>query len=115
MVLQNYVKLEEGVPAVMHFTAHRIEQRNIVDPLLRQEKLTNALVFDVDRLAGVEVHAQFSTLSEKLASALEPWLKERLYLNYTFVITQHGKGFATEYQIQTFPFTGASTPDGRPT
>ena len=107
MVLKNYVKLERDQAAVMHFRDHRIEARNIVDPVTRVEKIQNALVFDVDRLGGEPVNAQFSTLSEKLASALEPFLEHKRYLDLTFVITQRGTGFATEYEIQTYPYTGS--------
>jgi len=104
MVLRNFVELQEGVPAVMHFRDHWIERRNIVDPATRKEKGANVLVFEVDRLGGQEVSAQFSTLSEKLASTLAPLLEAKRYLNMTVIITKRGRGYATEYELQTTPF-----------
>ena len=106
MVLRNYVTLEEGKAAVMHFRDHYLEDRNIVDPSTRREKGARALVFEVDRLGGESVSAQFSTLSEKLAQTLEPYLEEKTYINYTFIITRRGRGYATEYEVQVTPFGG---------
>ena len=74
MVLQNYIQLVPGKPARLHLTNPRIEQREITDPITKQLKRVNVLVFAVDELDGKPVQSTFSTLSDKLALALQPWI-----------------------------------------
>jgi len=100
MVLQNYVILTEGVPARLHFTDHEIQSREITDPLTGRGKTVRALVFHVDRLDNREVDAHYSTISEKHAMAFAPYLGDKSYTGYDFVITQIGRGFTREYQIK---------------
>jgi len=96
MVLQNYIILEEGIPAALHFTDHVITAREITDPVTQETKTVNALVFSVDELNGRPVSAHYSTVSEKHALTFQPYLDGKKYARYTFVITQMGKGFRRE-------------------
>lgn len=101
MVLQNFIVLQEGIAAVMHFADHELAERDIVDPLTRREKVITILEFTVDRLGGEAVNTVFSVTSEKLAQGLQPWLEGKRYRDFTFIITRRGRGFRTEYEIQT--------------
>lgn len=103
MVLQNYIILEEGIPAALHFTDHAITAREITDPVTQETKIVNALVFTVDELNGRPVSAHYSTVSEKHALTFQPYLAGKKYTGYTFVITQVGKGFRRDYQVQVIP------------
>lgn len=102
-VLENYVMLETGIPTRLHFTDHAIRRRTIADPSTGAPTSRNALVFDVDRMDGRAVVAKYSTLSEKHAAQLEPYLKDRLYRDYEFTITRTGEGFLTSYSVSPVP------------
>jgi len=99
MVLRNYVQLEPNVPAVMHFTGGSLQRRTIIERLDGKPKGVNALVLDVNELNGVAVSAQFSTLSEKLAAQLMPFVENKTIHLYRFAITQRGEGFTTDYTV----------------
>jgi hypothetical protein len=105
MVLQNYVILQNDVPARLHFTDHRIEPRTITSPDTLQPAIKNTLVLDVDRLNGLPVHAILSTMAEKLASQFTPYLEKKLYTSYEFVITQRGDGYLRKWTVQAIPAT----------
>lgn len=104
MVLQNIVMLENDKPTRLHFTDHQIESRTITDPVTRQPKTVNTLVFDVDRLNGAAVTAKWSTLAEKLAMQFQPYLEDKSYRSYEIIITQSGDGFRRSWSVQFIPF-----------
>jgi len=101
MVLQNFVTLQEGVPAVMHFTEHVLAEREITDPLTGRPKTITVLELTVDALNGAAVNATFSVTSEKLAQALQPLLAGNAYRNFNVIVLKSGKGYRTEYEVQT--------------
>ena len=103
MVLQNYVILQPGVPARMHFADHSIDARIITDPVTMKPKSVNSLVFDVDRLNGQSVVSKFSTISEKLANQFAAYLADKSYTKYEFIITLRGTGFQSAYTVQAVP------------
>ena len=100
MVLQNYITLTPGAPARLHLVSPRVERRTITDPITRQPKGVNVLVFTVDELDGRPVQSTFSTLSDKLASALKPWIDDGTISKRTVIITQVGQGFTADYNVQ---------------
>ena len=103
-VLQNYVILESGIPTRLHFTDHHIERRNITDPVTGQPTSRNTLVFEVDRMDGAPVMSKFSTMAEKLAGKLEPYLADKSYTKFEFTITMTGEGFRTVYTVAVTPY-----------
>ncbi len=103
MVLQNYVMLDTGVPARLHFSDHVIERRTITDPLTGQPASRNVLVLEVDKLNGREVAAKYSIMAEKHASQFAPYLTDKSYRVYEFVITRNGEGFRTTWSVQVIP------------
>lgn len=105
MVLQNYVILEPGRPSRMHFADHSIQVRTIHDPLTRQDKLVNTLVFTVDELDGRPVVGSYSIVSDKHSRDFLAFLPGQRYRGYDFIITQSGEGFRREYQVQSLPRT----------
>lgn len=102
-VLVNHVILETGVPARLHFTDHRIERRTITDPVTGEGASRQVLVFNVDRLDGHTVAAQYSTMSDKHASQFEPYLAEKQYRDFEFTIVRSGEGFRTSYSVHVTP------------
>mgnify|MGYP001619886329 CR=1 FL=1 len=72
MVLQNYVILQPGVPARLHFTDHDIQVVTVTDPTTGKPTPKNRLVFHVDELNGQKVISQYSTLSQKHAADFAP-------------------------------------------
>lgn len=103
MVLQNYLMLEEGVPARVHFSDHVIEKRTITDPLTGQPTTRNVLVFDVDLLNGLPVFAKYSIMAEKHASQFAAYLEKKQYRDYNFTITMSGEGFRRSWSLQVIP------------
>jgi hypothetical protein len=105
MVLQNYVELEEGVPARLHFFNHALVTKTITDSITREPALRNTLVFDVDRLDGREVNSKLSIMADKFADKFAPYLDDKSYRNYDFLITFNGSGFRRTYTVQAIPLT----------
>jgi len=96
----NYVALAPGVPTRMHFTDHYYIKREIADKETGKPKIISSLVFWVDELGGGDVARTFSILSQKLAAHLEPFLPDKEYTHYDFIITQIGEGFLKDWNVQ---------------
>ena len=105
MVLQNTIILQEGVPARLHFTDHRIESRTITEPTTGRPAIRQVLALSVDTMDGRPVSAEFSTMAEKLAGQFEPYLKDKSYRGYDFTITQFGDGFTRSWSVKATPRT----------
>jgi len=103
MVLENYVILETGVPARLHFTDHVIQRRTVTDPITGGATTRNVLVFDADSLNGREVAAKYSVMAEKHAGQFSAYLEGKVYRDYDVVITKSGEGFRTSWSIQFLP------------
>lgn len=103
MVLENYVLLETGVPARVHFTDHAIQRRTVTDPMTGEPTTRNVLVFDVAQLNGREVFAKYSIMAEKHAGQFSAYLKDKSYRDYDFIITKSGEGFRTSWSLQVVP------------
>lgn len=103
MVLENYVILETGVPARLHFTDHVIQRRTVTDPITGGATTRNVLVFDVDLLNGREVAAKYSIMAEKHAGQFAGYLPDKTYRDYEVVITRTGEGFRTSWSVQFLP------------
>ena len=99
-LLMNYVALEPGVPTRLHFTDDYFVEREIADRETGKPKRIQSLVFWVDELNGEDAARTFSILSQKLAAHLEPFRKDKRYLNYDFIITQMGDGFYKDWNVQ---------------
>ena len=99
-LLMNYVALVPGVPTRMHFTDHYYIERVIADKETGKPKTIKSLVFWVDTLEGVDCARTFSILSQKLAAHMEPFLPDKEYTHYDFVITQIGEGFLKDWNVQ---------------
>ena len=100
-MLMNYIALQPGVPTRMHFTDDYNIERTINDrERPGQTKRIKSLVFQVDELEGADVSRTFSVMSQKLAAHLEPYLPERQYRGYDFIITQMGDGFLKDWNVQ---------------
>lgn len=103
MVLMNYVELKPETPTRMHFTDAYYMQRQVPDRDRGGLKWVNSLVFWVDELNGEKVAKTFSVLSDKLKRTLEPYVPEKSYEPYDFVITKSGAGFATDFSVEAIP------------
>lgn len=104
-VLENYIILETGVPARLHFTDHAFLRKMITDPLTGEPTTRNTLVFMVDRRDAREVKAQYSVIAEKHALQFQPYLDKKEYRDYDFIITKTGEGFRTSWSLQVIPRT----------
>lgn len=99
-LLMNYVALAPGVPTRMHFTDDYYVEREIADRETGKPKRIKSLVFWVDELNGEDCARTFSILSQKLSAHLEPFLKDKEYTHYDFIITQMGDGFLKDWNVQ---------------
>ena len=103
MVLQNYVILQPDVPTRLHFRDHALQRKTITDPATLQPAGRMTLVFDVDRLDGREVESKLSIMAEKFASLFQPYLADKSYVNYDFIVTVTGEGFRRQFTVQPVP------------
>ncbi len=99
-LLSNYVALVPGVPTRMHFTDDYKIQRTIADRETGKPKPIDSLVFYVDELNGEPASRTFSILSQKLAAHFEPFLPDKRYGGYDFIVTQMGEGFLKDWNVQ---------------
>lgn len=88
MSLDNWVKLELGTRKRLHFTDHRYAEREITDPFWKTPRTVRSLLFRVDREDGVLVDKTLSITSERLASEFEPYLADRSYTLYEWVLAK---------------------------
>jgi hypothetical protein len=104
MTLENYVKLEQDVEKVLRIKTNsfRIEPRIVVDPTTKIQKTVNAAVVDVIEEDGRPVTKTFSTLGEKLATALNVAHTNGTLYTHRLGITMKGAGYAREYQLRLF-------------
>jgi len=99
-LLMNYIALAPGVPTRMHFTDDYYVDREIADKETGKPKRIRSLVFWVDELNGEDTARTFSILSQKLAAHFDPFLKDKEYIRYDFIITQIGEGFLKDWNVQ---------------
>ena len=99
-LLMNYIALVPGVPTRMHFTDHYKIDRIIADKETGKPKPISSLVFWVDEHNGEDVARTFSILSKKLAAHFEPFLTDKRYIDYDFIVTQIGDGFLKDWNVQ---------------
>ena len=99
-LLMNYIALVPGVPTRMHFTDWYFTMRLIADKESGKSKPVKTVVFWVDELGGEDVAKTFNVLSKKLLSNLLPFLPNKEYTCYDFIITQIGDGFLKDWNIQ---------------
>jgi len=106
MVLKNYIELQVGIPARMHFMALTMIEKDQVDTLTGTPMKKRSLYGVVDRLNGQEVSTTFSALAQGLKDQLEPFIANDRFKTVEFVITKFGSGFLTRYQVEVNPFRG---------
>ncbi len=99
-LMSNYIRLVPGIPTRMHFTDDYLVDREIKDQETGKPKRIKSLVFWVDELDGRSDSRTFSILSQKLSAHFEPYLKDKLYNRYDFIITQIGEGFLKDWNVQ---------------
>ena len=102
-MLDNYVQLREGVPTRLHFTAHRLGDRPLRDPLLGIDKVVTVLDLVVDEEDGARVSKVLSVTAQGLASQLQPYLQAEILPRYTFTLPRRGSGCATRYLVAAAP------------
>jgi len=101
--ISNWVKLTPGVPTRLHFTNHAIVKVPITDPLTKFTKTVESLQMLVDREGGSPVSKTFSVLSERLAGELGPYLPDKRYAKFEFVIVKDGPGPTPPRIAQAIP------------
>ena len=110
MPLQNYVIFQNGVPERLHFVDHVYDQITITDRITLKAVPRNRLVMTIDELNGskedpngLPIIAKLSALAEGLTAKLEPYLPNKDYLKFDFVITLTGEGYLSKYTVQVIP------------
>lgn len=103
-MLENYVELISGKPVMLHFTDHDIIVKELRDSITGKPKRVKSLVFEVDEVDGAADVRTFSIVQQKLASQFLPFLDDRSYTKYRFVITRIGEGFLADFQVRPMPY-----------
>jgi len=99
-VLMNYFALTPGLPARLHFTDEYWVDRQIADRESGKPKWVKSHVFWIDEINGEPAARTFSVLSEKLDAHLKPFLADKKYTLYDFIITEMGTGFLKDWNFQ---------------
>jgi len=99
-MLMNYIRLIPGIPKRMHFTDDYKVERTIADGETGKPKTIQSRVYWCDEEDGEPVAKTFSILSQKLDAHLEPFLPDKEYTRYDFIITEMGAGFYKDWNIQ---------------
>jgi len=99
-MLMNYAYLVAGIPKRLHFTDHYYVDREIADKDSGKPKTIKSLVFWVTEEDGESVAKTFSILSQKLEAHMLPFLPDKRYGGYDFLITQIGDGFLKDWNVQ---------------
>ncbi len=106
MVLRNYIELQDGVPTRFHFDDHSLQARTIISPDTGQPAIKNTLVLHVDRLNGTPIQTVLTTMADKLANQFQPYLDDKSYRSYEFVITQRGDGYLRKWTVAKIALVG---------
>lgn len=99
-LFSNYIALAPGVPTRLHFTDWYFTVRVIADRESGKTKPIKTVVFWVDELNGQPASRTYSIMSKKLMAHMIPFLPDKEYTCYDFVITQMGDGFYTDWNVQ---------------
>ena len=99
-MLMNYISLVPGVPTRMHFTDWYFTVSEIMDKESGKTKPVKRVVFWCDELNGEDVARTFSILSKKLIVPLIPFLKDKEFVNYDFIITAIGDSYFKDWNMQ---------------
>jgi hypothetical protein len=96
----NYVKLVEGIEKRVKFEDHVWKDVPKRDSITGWVQPWHTLIMRVIEEDGEKVDKTMSVPQEKLQKILIPYLEGQLYRYKTFVITQHGRGFVTEFEVE---------------
>ena len=88
----NWVYLKAGKPVRLHFFDHVQVPRTITDPWFKTPRTVQSLVFRVDMVDMQPADQMFSIVSDKLRKEIEPYLTDRRYLGYDFVVVKDAEG-----------------------
>jgi len=103
MPLGNYVIFDENTPERLHFSEHMARVKEITDPQTLRPRTVNAVDFTVDRLNGRPVVSTLSIIQENLYAQIEPYLENRQYVQYDFIVTKRGSGYRTRWTVEVIP------------
>lgn len=99
-LLMNYIALVTGVPTLMHFTDDYEVTRTIIEKESGKPKKLTTFVFYVDELNGEPCAKTFSILSQKLLNQFQPYLKDKEYTKYDFILCESGAGFYKDWEFR---------------
>ena len=102
-MLANFIKLDTDIPLLMHFSDIYYVEREIWDKDLEAYKWVRTLVMWADELNGGPTNKPLSILSDKFKLQMDPYLKEKIFLNFDFRIKKSGRGFGTVYSVEAIP------------
>ena len=103
MVLENYVILRDGVPSRVHIADMYLEARTITEGATGRPAPRNTLIMVIDGLDSRVVAAKLTTMAEKFASQMMPYMANKEYLKYDFTIIQRGDGYLRSWTITKTP------------
>lgn len=90
--IENFIVLEPGVGRSLHFRDHAIVDRVITDPVLKERRTVQSLLFYVDEEDGRVVDKTYSIVSQKHAAEFTGYLEGKRYRGYVFTIIKDAPG-----------------------
>jgi hypothetical protein len=103
-ILDNVVRLVAGVPKELHFTDHSLGPVEMADPVTAVVRAVQTLAFVVDIEDGSPVNKLYYVTSDRHAQDFAPYLADRSYVGYTWIITRRGEGLQARWTVARIPF-----------
>jgi len=90
--IENFIVLAPGVERSLHFRDHALVPRVITDPVLKERRTVESLLFYVDEENGRAVDKTYSIVSQKHAAEFSGYLEGKRYRGYVFVVIKDAPG-----------------------
>lgn len=102
-ILDNVVRLAPGASKELHFTNHTRGPVDMQDPVTFVVRPVETLTFVVDEEDGRPVNKVYYVTSDRHAQDFGPFLAERKYRDYNWLITAFGEGLLRRWTTVRVP------------
>jgi hypothetical protein len=102
-LLDNVVQLQPGVSKELHFQDHQVGPITMQDPISGVVRPVETLLFVVDEEAGLPVNKVYYVTSDRHARDFGPYLNDRSYREYSWLITRRGEGLLATWTTVRLP------------
>ena len=95
--------LNDGEALVMHVREWKVERKRIIPRSGKGFRFLNVIVLKADEVNGQAQEAEYYVTSEKLATAIMPFLESGAHTSRSLVLVAEGEGQRRTITYQTHP------------